>query len=223
MSDSFEARGFAVIPGVLAESECQCALDAVAEQGRAESRSRAWLTRAWCQRLAISLKQHAALADIVATTSVAVQCTLFEKSPDHNWLVSLHQDLSVPVRERVEDSELSGWSMKEGSLFVQPPVSVLESLVALRVHLDDCGAESGALRLVPGSHRFGRLDVRRAAALRDEHGEVTPAVERGGVLAMRPLLLHASSKAVVPSFRRVLHFLLGPPNLPHGLRWDVAV
>ena len=223
MSASFEARGFAVIPGVLAESECQCALDAVAEQGRAESRSRAWLTHAWCQRLAISLKQHAALADIVAPTSVAVQCTLFEKSPDNNWLVSLHQDLSVPVRERVEDNESSGWSMKDGSLFVQPPVSILESLVALRVHLDDCGAESGALRLVPGSHRFGRLDVRRAAALRDEHGEVTPAVERGGVLAMRPLLLHASSKAVMPSFRRVLHFLLGPPNLPHGLRWDVVV
>jgi len=31
---------------------------------------------------------------------------------------------------------------------------------------------------------------------------------------MRPLLLHASSKAVVQSFRRVLHFLLGPAALP---------
>ena len=223
MSDSFEARGFAVIPGVLAEPECRRVVDAVLEQGRAEARSRAWLSHAWCQHLAISLKQHAALAGIVAPTAVAVQCTLFEKSPDNNWLVSLHQDLSIPVRERVADSELSGWSTKEGALFVQPPVSVLESLVALRVHLDDCGPESGALRLVPGSHRFGRLDVRRASALRDEHGEVTPAVKRGGVLAMHPLLLHASSKAVVPSFRRVLHFLLGPPTLPHGLRWDVAV
>ena len=223
MSDSFEARGFAVIPGVLAESECQSALDAVLGEGRAESRSRAWLTHAWCQKLAISLKQHAALAGIVTPTAVAVQCTLFEKSPDNNWLVSLHQDLSIPVRDRVADRELTGWSTKEGVLFVQPPVSVLESLVALRVHLDDCGPESGALRLVPGSHRFGRLDVSRAAALRDEHGEVTATVERGGVLAMRPLLLHASSKAPVPSFRRVLHFLFGPVTLPYGLRWDVAV
>lgn len=223
MPGSFEARGFAVVPGVLAESECQSALDAVLEQGRFESRSRAWLTHPWCQKLARSLKQHAALAGIVAPTAVAVQCTLFEKSPDNNWLVSLHQDLSIPVREQVADSELTGWSRKEGALFVQPPVSVLESLVALRVHLDDCDAESGALRLVPGSHRFGRLDVRQAAALRDGHGEVTAAVKRGDVLAMRPLLLHASSKAMVPSFRRVLHFVFGPPVLPRGLRWATTV
>ena len=224
VSDTFEARGFAVVPGVLTESECQRALDAVLEQGRSGDRAaRAWLTHPWCQDLACSLKRHAALAGIVPPDGVAVQCTLFEKTPDNNWLVSLHQDLSIPVHERVADSELSGWSLKEGALFVQPPVSVLESLVALRVHLDDCGPESGALRLVPGSHRLGRLDVRRAAALRGEYGETTPAVRRGGVLAMRPLLLHASSKAVVPSFRRVLHFLLGPPTLPRGLRWGVAV
>ena len=223
MSDSFEARGFAVVPEVLAESECRSALDAVLEEGRAESRSRAWLTYPWCQRLALSVRQHAALAGIVAPGAVAVQCTLFEKSPENNWLVSLHQDLSIPVRERVADSELTGWSTKEGALFVQPPVGVLESLVALRVHLDDCGHEGGALRLVPGSHRFGRLEVGRAAALRDEHGEVTAVVKRGGVLAMRPLLLHASSKALTPSFRRVLHFVFGPPALPHGLRWGQAV
>jgi hypothetical protein len=100
MSDSFEARGFAVIPEVLAESECR--------------------------ELALSLKQHAALAGIVA----------------------------------------------------------------------------------PG-----------AVALRDAHAEVTVVVKRGGVLAMRPLLLHASSKALAPSFRRVLHFVFGPPALPYGLRW----
>ena len=137
MPGSFEARGFAVVPGVLAESECQSALDAVLEQGQAESRSRAWLTHPWCQKLALSLKQHAALT--------------------------------------------------------------------------------------AGSHRFGRLDVRQAAALREEHGEVTAGVKRGDVLAMRPLLLHASSKALVPSFRRVLHFVFGPPVLPRGLRWATAV
>ena len=88
MSDSFEARGFAVIPEVLDESECQGVLDAVLEQGRAERRSRSWLAHAWCQELAISLKQHAALRGIVVPGAVAVQCTLFEKSPENNWLVS---------------------------------------------------------------------------------------------------------------------------------------
>ena len=102
-------------------------------------------------------------------------------------------------------------------LFVQPPPRILESLVALRVHLDDCGPQTGALRVVPGSHRFGRLDGTRASALREEYGEVMPTVSRGGVLAMRPLLLHASPKATVPSLWRVRHFVFGPPTLPPGL------
>jgi hypothetical protein len=40
---------------------------------------------------------------------------------------------------------------------------------------------------------------------------------------MRPLLLHASSKAQTPSRRRVVHILFGPRTLPHGLEWDHAV
>ena len=169
--------------------------------------------------LAVNLRRHPGVAEIVPPRWVAVQCTLFEKSPRKNWLVSLHQDLSIPVRERASNCELSGWSCKDGVLFVQPPPRILESLVALRVHLDDCGPQTGALRVVPGSHRFGRLDGTRASALREEYGEVMPTVSRGGVLAMRPLLLHASSKATVPSLRRVLHFVFGPPTLPLGLAW----
>ena len=78
--------------------------------------------------------------------AVAVQCTLFDKSTDKNWLVALHQDLSIPVRERILNPECAGWSVKEGVVYVQPPVAVLESLLAVRVHLDDCGPESGPLR-----------------------------------------------------------------------------
>jgi hypothetical protein len=40
---------------------------------------------------------------------------------------------------------------------------------------------------------------------------------------MRPLLLHASSKATSPVPRRVLHFVFGPPTLPLGLEWRWAV
>jgi Phytanoyl-CoA dioxygenase (PhyH) len=209
MSDSFEAQGFAVIPDVLTEPECQRILGVVLEQRQSQARLRACLTHDWCQKLAISLKQHVALAGIVAPTAVAVQCTLFEKSPDNNWLVCLHQDLSIPVRERVDDSELSGWSTKEGGLFVQPPASVLESLVALRVHLDDCGSERGALRVVPGSHRFGRLDGRQATALRDEYGEVTPVVKQGGVLAMRPLPCMPPPRQWCPRFAGCCIFCSG--------------
>jgi ectoine hydroxylase-related dioxygenase (phytanoyl-CoA dioxygenase family) len=134
----------------------------------------------------------------------------------------LHQDLSIPVRDRVESPECSGWSEKEGQLYVQPPVSVLERLVAVRVHIDDCPAESGALRVVPHSHLEGRIDPSQFEALRRHNSETVIPVAQGGVLVMQPLLLHASSKATSPTPRRVLHFVFGPPSLPLGLEWQWA-
>jgi hypothetical protein len=220
---SFDAYGFAVLPDVVSAPALHGILASLSKERDDGVRSRMWLAERWCQDLARSLRSHPGIAEIVPPTWVAVQCTLFEKSPCRNWLVSLHQDLSIPVRERVSNGELSGWSCKDGVLFVQPPPRVLESLVALRVHLDDCGPQMGALRAVPGSHRFGRLDGSRAAALRDEYGETTLTASRRGVLAMRPLLLHASSKATVPSLRRVLHFVFGPPSLPLGLTWACSL
>lgn len=42
-------------------------------------------------------------------------------------------------------------------------------------------------------------------------------------MVMKPLLLHASHKVFVDRPRRVLHFVYGPSNLPHGLRWPPSV
>ena len=105
----------------------------------------------------------------------------------------------------------------------RPSARLLQSLVALRAHLDDCGPESGVLRVVPRSHRHGRLSADAAKTLRQQDGEVACLARRGDVLAMRPLLLHSSSKTRSASRRRVLHFLFGPPELPCGLRWHRAV
>jgi ectoine hydroxylase-related dioxygenase (phytanoyl-CoA dioxygenase family) len=148
-----------------------------------------------------------------------VQCTLFVKSPTNNWLVSLHQDLSIPVAERVDNPECHGWSEKEGGLFVQPPDSVLADIVAVRLHLGDCDQNNGALQVVPGSHRQGRLSSAAATRSKNERGQITVPVPRGGVMLMKPLLLHASSKASINNARRVLHFVFGPAKLPGGLRW----
>jgi ectoine hydroxylase-related dioxygenase (phytanoyl-CoA dioxygenase family) len=107
-------------------------------------------------------------------------------------------------------------------LFVQPPPSVLEHLVAVRLHIDDSSAENGPLRVVPGSHRSGRLPGAEQVALRSG-GEVACIAPRGGVVAMKPLLLHASSKSTSSRPRRVLHYLYGPRELPFGLGWCRAV
>ena len=215
-------EGFAVVPGVLDDNRCDSLASHVESDAAGGAGSRQLLEYSWGRALADELRRQPALREVIPLGSVAVQCTLFDKSPTKNWLVSLHQDLSIPVRARVTAAECSGWSDKEGVVFVQPPAEILEQLVAVRVHIDDCPEESGPLRMVSGSHAFGRLDGPAADALRAASGEVVVAVPRGGVLVMRPLLLHASSKASAPKPRRVLHFVFGPPRLPFGLEWRWA-
>ena len=218
-----EETGVAEIPGVLAASDCMELVTALDGAHLKRAGSRNVLDVAACQRLATGLRSHSKLRPLLPSNAVAVQCTLFDKSTDRNWLVALHQDLSIPVQERVSHPDCSGWSEKEGVLYVQPPVAVLQTLTALRVHLDDCTSDNGPLRVVPGSHRHGRLSPEAATAVRDEGGERECLAHRGDVLAMRPLILHASSKARRTASRRVLHFVFGPQELPCGLKWHRAV
>jgi hypothetical protein len=219
----FKKSGYFVIPGVI-DAVLNRRLGAfVGGLANGGAGSRRLLDEAWCAHLAGALRGNGKMNSLLPRNAVAVQCTLFDKSPTKNWLVALHQDLSIPVSRRVESLECSGWSEKEGQVYVQPPISVLEQLVAVRIHIDDCPVESGALRVVPGSHSEGRVDRERAEALRLKHGEIVVPVGRGGALVVRPLILHASSKATSLSQRRVLHFVFGPPRLPLGLEWRWAV
>jgi len=218
-----EDMGFAEIAGALTEGQRADAVLGVDATDGCRVGSRNLLDLHWCQDLAVTFKAHAEVGPFLPPRAVAVQYTLFDKSADQNWLVALHQDLSIPVRERILHPECAGWCVKEGVVYVQPPVAVLESLVAVRAHLDDCGPESGPLRVVPRSHRHGRLSADATRVLRREHGEIECIARRGGVIVMRPLLLHSSSKARSRARRRVLHFLFGPPELTCGLRWYRAV
>jgi Phytanoyl-CoA dioxygenase (PhyH) len=219
----FQKSGYFVIPSVLDAVLSRRLRAFVGGISNAGAGSRRLLDEAWCTHLAEALRGNEKLHALLPRNAVAVQCTLFNKSPDKNWLVALHQDLSIPVKFQVDSQDCSGWSEKEGQVYVQPPISVLEQLVAVRIHLDECPVESGALRVVPGSHLEGRLSRERAEALRSLHDETVVPVSRGGALIMRPLLLHASSKATSPTPRRVLHFVFGPPKLPLGLEWRWAV
>jgi len=147
-----------------------------------------------------------------------VKLTIFDKSPTANWVVPWHQDVTIAVRERREAEGFGPWSEKEGVPHVQPPAEILKQMVAIRVHLDDTPASNGALRVVPGSHRHGKLDD-SARALRDELGERVCEVQAGDAHAMSPLLLRASSKAERPTRRRVIHLEFASVELPGGLDW----
>jgi len=219
--ESFDALGYAIIPGILPPDECD-AIAARVGAGHESVGSRSLLAHPWCIDLAARLRQHPALSTLIGAEDVAVQCTYFEKSASRNWLVPIHQDLSVPVAARVPDPRLAGWSLKEGALFVQAPAELLQRMVAVRLHLDACTAQDGPLRVVPGSHRLGVIDAEAAPRVRRETPEVNCVAAAGAALVLRPLLLHASSKASGESRRRVLHFLFGPAEPPNGLRWQHA-
>ena len=93
----FRDDGFAVIPEVIPPYYCEAIVGCIQNSERAATGARTLLSERWCRALAASVRHNPALARIVPAESVAVQHTLFEKSPDRNWLVSIHQDLSIPV------------------------------------------------------------------------------------------------------------------------------
>lgn len=137
--------------------------------------------------------------------AVAYRATLFDKSPDSNWLVVWHQDTALPRREHEPTAGWGPWSRKEGVHYAHAPAQALKEVVALRLHLDDSIAENGPLRVLPGTHTLGVLSDDELHVLSGQIQPVDCLTTRGGVVAMRPLLVHASSKSKSELRRRVLH------------------
>jgi hypothetical protein len=185
--------------------------------------SRQLLDRSWCAALVAPIRARLRRFRVLDGDAVAVQCTYFQKTAECNWKVPYHQDLSIPVAARVDHPALSGWSVKEDGVYVQPEETLLQRLLAVRLHLDPCDAETGALRVISGSHRLGRIEAKRVAAMAKRSSEALCLADVGDLVLMRPLLLHASSKAKAPSGRRVLHFVFAPPQPGNGLSWRIAV
>lgn len=148
-----------------------------------------------------------------------VRALFFDKTPGANWSVAWHQDLSIAVAERIETAGFSGWSIKEGIVHVQPARNILEGMVTMRLHLDNCDAGNGALRVIPESHLRGKLEECEIARWTEDKPAHICEIPRGGVLLMRPLLLHSSAQATNPSHRRVIHIEYASDELPGGLKW----
>lgn len=145
--------------------------------------------------------------------------TLFDKTPSANWLVPWHQDLTICVKQRIEAAGYGPWTIKACVQHVQPPVAILDTMLAVRIHLDDCHERNGALRVLPSTHQAGRFTAEQIALAQRNSCPVTCAVKRGGVVLMKPLTLHASLAADGPAHRRVIHIDYALCTLPAGLDW----
>lgn len=217
---NLEQDGFALVPGVLDAAEVERLRVALGPVNGAGRRGLLGLP------VVSELARSARLLDLVRphlpTEPVPVRALYFDKSPNANWLVPWHQDLTLAVRVRAESPGFGPWSVKDGVPHVQPPVACLERMLAVRLHLDAADAANGALRVLPGTHRTGRLAAESIQQLRADRAEHLCAADVGDALLMRPLLLHASSRSDSPRHRRVLHLEFAAFDLPENLRWHEA-
>ena len=208
--------GYAIVEDVLDSAAVDGLVEVTAElASRGRGGARNLLDGAEFRALAASPELRGLVEPVLGSSCFAVRALYFDKTPASNWKVPWHQDLTIAVRERVEGAAGYGaWSVKAGVPHVEPPVEVLTRMLAVRIHLDDCRLENGPLRVKPGSHRLGRL-----ASNERIDGDMSCCVRRGGVILMRPLLLHASSAAGSPAHRRVIHIEYAAGELPGGVQW----
>jgi ectoine hydroxylase-related dioxygenase (phytanoyl-CoA dioxygenase family) len=218
-------KGFAIIPNVVEQNEIG---ELLADLNSSNfPRSRAGLRHAMRLSTVAHIARSAQLLGIaqgvLGKEALPFRATLFDKSPTANWLVVWHQDTALPLRERREAPGWGPWSVKDGVNYAHAPASVLGRVLALRVHLDDSTAENGPLRVLPATHTLGVLSDETLHDLSTRIGAVDCLTPRGGVLAMRPLIVHASSKSRVENRRRVLHLeYIASPVAADGLALAIA-
>jgi Phytanoyl-CoA dioxygenase (PhyH) len=199
--------GHAILQEVFERREMLRVADALDEApiGRTKAGARHVLSVPVVRELAGDSRLLEIAASFVGAIPVPFRATLFDKSPASNWLVVWHQDTALPLRARVNDVSWGPWSVKAGVLYAHAPAPALATVLALRVHLDDSTAANGPLRLLPGTHLQGVLSDQAIERLSRNVTPVDCVAPSGGVIAMRPLTIHASSKASDGKRRRVLH------------------
>jgi len=219
-----ERDGFAVSGIQLSPQQCEyfvASLPALAAAGRAGVRD------LLAHPTVLTFLHHQMLGEylwsLIGRELVAVKATLFDKTVESNWRVQWHQDRSIAVRQRHDMPGYGGWSTKGGALHADAPSQVLSQMLAVRIHLDACGPDNGPLRVVPASHTLGKLNQDQVADIVAKNTAVPLCMPRGGMLIMRPLLVHSSAIASSPDHRRVLHIEFAPADAISPMHWHSSV
>jgi ectoine hydroxylase-related dioxygenase (phytanoyl-CoA dioxygenase family) len=227
-----ERDGYTVLPSVFTDEAIAAmilGLEGVfAERAGKEASIRGDEGTIYAARNVLELWPHAAniwrvaplpesLAAVLGPRFGLVRILFFDKPPRQTWALPWHKDLTIAVRENgLPSQHFRNPTRKADVPHVEAPLSVLESMLTARIHLDAATEENGPLKVVPGSHRTGKaltLDLAPPAHI---------LANRGDVLLMRPLLAHCSGKShpETPRHRRILHLeFAATPDLPDGYSW----
>jgi ectoine hydroxylase-related dioxygenase (phytanoyl-CoA dioxygenase family) len=224
----FERDGFQIIKSLIEDSECDLLATELTPLFKCQQKSaknkigglrNLLRTNSRVLQVANSDNLLSLLEQLLGSPVFPVRAIFFDKNPEANWVVPWHQDLAIAVAERIETRGFTGWSIKDETPHVHPPQEILENMVTVRLHLDDCDASNGALKVLPETHCHGKLSAVEIQKWTAKSEPVVCELLKGDALLMRPLLLHASSPAENPKHRRVLHIEYAMHELPNGLEW----
>jgi hypothetical protein len=161
------------------------------------------------------------ISDLFGTGYFAVKSIYFDKPEKSNWFVAWHQDLTISVSKRQEIVGYGPWTVKQNQFAVQPPLDILKDNFTVRIHLDNADAGNGALKVVSGSHL---KEVYRPETINwDIETDAICPVKAGGIMIMKPLLLHASNRTINNKKRRVIHIEFSRADLAGDLKWSEKV
>ncbi len=147
-----------------------------------------------------------------------VKSIYFDKPETSNWFVAYHQDLTISVKNKIDSKGFLNWTKKQNQFAVQPPLEILENIFTIRIHLDTTTKENGAVKVIEKSHSYG---IYRPELIdKTKEKETICEVEKGGIMLMKPLTLHASTRTTNHKRRRVLHIEFSNSKLPENLDWS---
>jgi hypothetical protein len=159
------------------------------------------------------------VAAVIGDGARPVRAILFNKTPRNNWPLAWHQDRTIAVTRRKEVPGFRSWTVKQGIQHVEPPFELIAGMITVRIHLDPVDAENAPLRIIPGSHRLGRVAEADYASALARFGESDCLAEAGDIWMYSTPILHASRPASKPRSRRVVQVDYCAQKLPGGLEW----
>jgi ectoine hydroxylase-related dioxygenase (phytanoyl-CoA dioxygenase family) len=221
-------KGYTIIPDVFSNAECDEILSQIEQS---DTNKNTFRKSAGLFAVRQFLKEVPTTQDIIFNNNLntiirvlfgsdffVTKSIYFDKPAQSNWFVSYHQDLTISVDKKLELQGYGPWTVKQNQFAVQPPLAIQENNFTVRIHLDDTDENNGALKVIPGSHQKG---IYRPETI-DWNNETEDIckVDKGGIMIMRPLLLHSSGRTVNSDKRRVVHIEFSNQSLPEGLNWS---
>lgn len=159
------------------------------------------------------------VAQLAGRAMRPVRAIAFDKSPQTNWALGWHQDRTINVAARAEVEGYGPWTVKQGSLHVEPPFDVIAGMLTLRIHLDPVTPDNAPLEIALGSHLKGYIAESDVASVVAASPVAACLAQPGNVWAYATPILHASQRSRSTARRRVLQIDFSAVELPAPLEW----